>query len=178
MTMPTLVKDQINNFVRELIASIPSVGISAMIETGTEAEDLADKIAEAKRGGKFACVLAIGPDVIAEGERQTRFNLDEWEYAIAVQVHLPDALPLLDDDNPNGGRMRPDQAALFIHTELLKTYTGAAADNTAGGKAIRLECDGGGGVYFADAGGVVMPLTDHTIIVTYRHAAGDPGVAA
>lgn len=177
-TTLNLVKDRINAWIRDAIAALPMVGEASIIDTGETADLVAGRIGEALRAGKFACMIGIGADVLADGERQALFGVDRWMYPVAIQIRLPDSLPYLDAEQPELGRMRPDQAALWIHTEILKTYTGNN-DNTAGNLAIRLECDGGGGAYFIDDGsGAVLLIADHLIMVEYRHKSGEPGVAA
>lgn len=173
MSLPTLVKLEIVEAIRAAYAALPMVGVAAVFDVGQQAEDLADLIAERTRNGRFAVVLSVTSDAIGgpDAERQTHHNVQEWEFAVAALVHLPEPLPPVNSAQPSGPKMRPDQAAAYIHAEMLK----AIDDETLGGLSLWVECLGGGGAAIAEGGSLV---TDHAVLVRYRHPTGNPGVAA
>lgn len=177
MSLPTLVKLEIVELIRELFAGLSMVGVSAVFDTGDSQEEIGDRIVQAITNGKFALVITVGADAIGgeNPERQLHHNVNEWEFGVDVIIHFPTELPLVDDDDPDAGRMRPDQAAAWVHAEMLRAYTNPNVDPFAG-KALWVECQGGGGVYLHPASSAL--LSDHSLIVRYRHRTGDPGVAA
>lgn len=173
MSLPTLVKLDIVEAIRAKYAALPMVGAAAVFDVGPQAEDLADKIIQQRSAGKFALVLTVTADAIGgpDTERQQHHGVQEWEFAVATLVHMPEPPPLVNSAQPNGPRMRPDQAAAYIHAAMLT----AIDDETLGGKALWVECLGGGGAAIDEN---LALVTDHALLIRYRHPTGNPGVAA
>lgn len=163
MSIPTAptIRSDILVAIQEAVQGLAWVG---KLVDATQNSEFADVFANGKCGVEWAATSDIS--VRAEGI-DSGWSKEHVRFTVLFQIVIPHAIV------PNGEP--PSLLASRLYGELVSTLTGLTT-HTWGGKALKTELIGGGGVgFYGDREGVLA--TEAAFVVTYRHARGQPGAA-